>query len=380
MDNNSNNNSQNDTNNHTNFIKDHMYENNSWSRFLDRSLPQLFDNTFKVDNFLKMADCSNNDELKELKDEQAKNIQLTKDFTDAFINIKKSQEVNGWSYVNTNKVREWKSILAFNYLINYHFMYKIKKRESYWSWHLIVISTICSTLTVLTISDNLIAEIIKYTITVLSVITSLIAAFMKKENFVERIKEMDRYIQKVGYIHVEIEGILQSKPWNRANYKDFYDKHYTDIVQLFSSPPPMSPEEFKSTIINITIYNPELVYEVEPWFELKKVGDIEYYHMTEYGKEVINSDIDNNNMNCICRILYSIFCCCAINIALKSKFMHHKAYNDSLLEEKIQEKKQYNKIRREIIEEDYQFDKFLKDRKDGLIKVNEDVSNKDITV
>ena len=45
-------------------------------------------------------------------------IQVTKEFTDDFINIKKSQEVNGWSYVNTNKVREWKSILAFNYLIN----------------------------------------------------------------------------------------------------------------------------------------------------------------------------------------------------------------------------------------------------------------------
>ena len=60
--------------------------------------------------------------------------------------------------------------------------------------------------------------------------------------------------------------------------------------------------------------------------------------------------------------------------------MHHKAYNDSLLEEKIQEKKQYNKIRREIIEEDYQFDQFLKDKKDGLVKINIERSNKDITV
>ena len=37
---------------------------------------------------------------------------------------------------------------------------------------------------------------------------------MKKENFVERIKEMDRYIQKVGHIHIEIDNILQCKPWN----------------------------------------------------------------------------------------------------------------------------------------------------------------------
>ena len=247
-------------------------------------------------------------------------------------------------------------------------MYKLKKRESYWSWQLIVISTICSTLTVLSISDNFIAQIIKYTITFFSVITSLIAAFMKKENFVERIKEMDRYIQKVGHIHVEIENILQSKPWNRVNYKDFYDKHYTDIVQLFSAPPPMSPEEFKSTIYNITIYNPELIYDIEPWFELKKVGDIEYYQMSEFGLEVINSELDRNSSDCLYKTLYCIFCCCVVNVALKSKFMKPKEFNEKLLKDKIKEKKEFNDIKIQIIEEDYRFEQYLKDRKNGNLK------------
>ena len=50
-------------------------------------------------------------------------------------------------------------------------------------------------------------DFIKYVVTFFSIITSLIAAYMKKENYVERIKEMDRYIQKVGIIHMQLEGI-----------------------------------------------------------------------------------------------------------------------------------------------------------------------------
>ena len=50
-----------------------------------------------------------------------------------------------------------------------------------WSWCLIVISTICSTLTVIDISNIFLTEIVKYTVTVFAIITSLIAAYEKRK-------------------------------------------------------------------------------------------------------------------------------------------------------------------------------------------------------
>lgn len=340
-------------------------DSNSWSKYLDNNLPKLFNETIKVDNFTKIIDSSDVDLLKNLKELQMNNLDINKEFTKAFIDIKKAHEINGWSNESTHKIEEWKSFLSFNYLINYHFMYRLKKKESCWSWYLIVISTICSTITVLTISNTLISELVKYIITFLSVITSLIAAHMKKENYVDRIKEMDRYIQKVGYISVEIDNMLKCKPWNRVSYKEFIDKHYNDIVQLFSAPPPMSPEEFKSTIYNITVYNPELVYDTEPWFESRKIGDIEYYHMTEYGYEVISSYLTHADSNIFLNFIRCVFCCICRNVAYQTKFIKYDVYNHEIISNKLKQKKEFNIIKKEIINADIEFKQFLKETEES---------------
>lgn len=348
---------------------DHIYENGSWSKYLDTSLPKLFESTFKIDTYVNSLDLSSSERKQKLKDEKERVLDVNKEFTETFVNLKKTQEINGWSYTSTEKIRNWNSSLAFNWLINYHYMYKLKKRESHWSWYLIVISTICSTLTVIDSSNLFLTNIVKYIVTFFAIITSLIAAYMKKENFVERIKEMDRYIQKVGHIHIEIENILQCKPWNRIPYREFYEKHYTDIVQLFSAAPPMSPEEFKITVYNLTVYNPELLYDADPWFQLKKIGDIEYYHMTDFGKEVIEGH--NNTLS----MFKYIFCCLVskcCDSGRKSKFIDSKAFNEKTINEIINEKIKENNTQLKLLQEDKKF----KDRVKDFHKTNE--SNKEI--
>ena len=335
---------------------DHIYENGSWSKYLDMSLPKLFNSTFKLDNYINSIEKE--DGIDALKKQQEKVLNINNEFTNTFVEIQKSQEINGWSYSSTEKIRNWNSSLAFNWLINYHYMYKLKKREGYWSWCLIVISTICSTLTVVDTSNFFLTNILKYIVTFFAIITSLIAAYMKKENFVERIKEMDRYIQKVGHIHIEIDNILQCKPWNRIPYREFYEKHYTDIIQLFSAPPPMSPEEFKSTIYNLTVYNPELLYDANPWFELKKIGDIEYYHMTDFGKEVIethNSTISKFKYICCCLMSK----CC--DSGRKSKFINSKSFNENTINKILKDKVNENNIQIKFLEENKNFEERLKE-------------------
>ena len=349
-------------------INDHTYENGFWSKYLDMSLPKLFESTFKVENYLDVIDLSNSEVTEKLKENQEKILNINNEFTKTFVNLKKSQEINGWSYTSTQKIRQWNSALAFNWLINYHYMYKLKKREGFWSWCLIVISTICSTLTVFDSTNFFLTNIIKYVVTFFAIITSLIAAYIKKENFVERIKEMDRYIQKVGQIHVEIENILQCNPWNRIQYREFYEKHYSDIIQLFSTAPPMSPEEFRSTIYNLTVYNPELLYDAEPWFELKKIGDIEYYYMTNFGREVIENY--NNHLFASQMKINFIFCCF---VKKKSKFLDSKKFNEDKINEIIYEKINENNIQIKILEENKKYKQKIKE-----FNLNKEINNLDV--
>ena len=37
---------------------DHIYENGSWSKYLDMSLPKLFESTFKIDTYVSAFDLS----------------------------------------------------------------------------------------------------------------------------------------------------------------------------------------------------------------------------------------------------------------------------------------------------------------------------------
>lgn len=353
------------------FNGENVYELGTWSRYLEKSLPDMFNNSLNVDSYKKMLDSSDTSEIEFLKKEEDKKLEINKNYMKQFKQIKKSHEINGWSYIKTQKVRQWQHDLAFNWLINYNFMYYLKRRESSWSWYLIVISIICSTLTVIDVANITILNFIKYIVTLFSIITSLIAAYMKKENYVERIKEMDRYIQKVGVIHMEIQGILQVKPWNRIEYEQFSEKYYNEIVQLFSSTPPMSPEEFKVTIYNLTVHNPELIYEQSPWYQLRKIGDLEYYHMTSFGKEVILSHRANlYRINRVRWLLAGLYKCCFYSNCSKCckyyqnyhsyNFLNYKNYNEDLINELLKEKENVNIIKKRIIMENIDFDEFWK--------------------
>ena len=366
------------------FNLEHAYQQGSWSKFLDRTLPEMFKHSISLESYQEMLDSSDLSHVEFLKKEEEKKLEINKNYMNHFKQIKKTHELNGWSYVKTEKVRKWKDDLAFNWLINYNFMYYLKRRESSWSWHLIVISTICSTLTVLDIANLNILNFIKYIVTFFSIITSLIAAYMKKENYVERIKEMDRYIQKVGVIHMEIEGVLQAKPWNRMEYSQFSEKYYNEIVDLFSSTPPMSPEEFKVTIYNLTVHNPELIFEQSPWYELRKVGDLEYHHMTAFGKEVILSHRASlyriNRVRWLIAGLYKCLfqsncskCCNYYQNYHSYNFLNYEDYNDNIIMELLKKKKKDNIIKKKIIEEKLDFKEFWNKKFGDIKKFDEEI-------
>ncbi len=303
----------------------------SWQIYVNQTCPELFQKFLNISDF-----TSKDDKNKEkLFKKQENNKKLSELFTESYIELKQSNQINGWNFQRTKNVIDWRDSLEYSYVVNYYFMFHLKKRESVWSWILIVLSSICSVLTIIHTDIVILKLFVSYLLSLLAIMTSLIAAYVKKENYVERIKNMDRYTQKVGQVCTELTGIMDSKPWNRMKYTIFIDKYKEQITALFSFPPPISPVEFKKTVYKLTKYHPELIREKYPWFRKVTVGKLEYYEMTDWGKNILDSYYEYKYDKCYRRI-----CLCTCNNPHKhSKFYNPNKYNSDLLYFLTEEKK-----------------------------------------
>ena len=94
----------------------------------------------------------------------------------------------------------WK--LKYNRIISTFYLDNLKSQEVKWSWMIIVISTITSGMT---IANNVETEpvdnyntIVNAALTISSMTTSLIAAWIKKQGFVEKINEIDKYLVNIN--------------------------------------------------------------------------------------------------------------------------------------------------------------------------------------
>lgn len=303
----------------------------SWQKYVNQTCPELFQKFLNVTDF-----TSNDDKNKEkLYKKQESNKKLSDLFTESYIELKQSNQINGWNFQRTKNVIDWRDSLEYSYVVNYYFMFHLKKRESGWSWILIVLSSICSILTIIHTDIVFLEIFVSYGLSFLAIMTSLIAAYIKKENYVERIKNMDRYTQKVGQVCTELTGIMDSKPWNRMKYTVFIDKYKEQITALFSFPPPISPVEFKKTVYKLTKYHPELIREKYPWFRKVTVGKLEYYEMTDWGKNILDSYYEYKYDKCYRRIFY----CTCNNPHKNSKFYYPNNYNSELLNFLTKEKR-----------------------------------------
>ena len=146
----------------------------------------------------------------------------------------------------------------------------------------------------------------------------------------------------------------------------------------------MSPEEFKVTIYNLTVHNPELIFEQSPWYELRKVGDLEYHHMTAFGKEVILSHRASlyriNRVRWLIAGLYKCLfqsncskCCNYYQNYHSYNFLNYEDYNDNIIMELLKKKKKDNIIKKKIIEEKLDFKEFWNKKFGDIKKFDEEI-------
>lgn len=243
---------------------------------------------------------------------------------------------NGWTREKDMALRTMLAKLKFNREVTRFYFYRVRKEEGYWSWMLIILATFTSTIT---LGNNVTNEpflyyftIIKIFLTLLAACTTLVAAWIKKQGYIERINNCDRYLQKAAQLIEAFDLILINGPSFRMSYSEF-DNKLIPIYRNLSTIPPMSPNEQKYCEYLITVNHPELIstddspeMRLWPWFEI----DFDQYYpdedddddttfekkfikdydlkITSFGESVIRSYLAKKNESDSCNILQCFGC------------------------------------------------------------------------
>ena len=239
-----------------------------------------------INHWINLDDFKNAESAAAINSTYKQKEQVNRLLNETYVNLEKSEEINGWSSRKKRVILEWKNVLEYQFTVNWFFVYELKKKEGWWSWLIIVISTITSTLSLVRPTESYTKMFAEGFLSFFSVLTTLIAAWIKKQNYVDRIKSLDRYIQKLSKLNIEIESVLTKSPWDRLNYNKFMEMYEPQIVQLVSSPPPMAPEEFKASTWQLTRFYPELIQDTYPWYDKNETGS---YVMTDWGDKILKT-------------------------------------------------------------------------------------------
>lgn len=193
---------------------------------------------------------------------------------------------NGWNPNNIRVVKYYINFLSYMCLVYHFFYFKLKQIEGYWSWAIIVLSSFSAGLSLFQYhEENEYLELtVKIVISILTLMTTLISAWIKKQNYVERISEIGKYSVKLNKLKNTVKGIIEEKGENRIEYHIFVKDYKEEIIEYISTRPLISPYDWKETIYIISKYYPELAAYEFPWNKVENYGShiMETYKRLKY--------------------------------------------------------------------------------------------------
>ena len=214
-------------------------------------------------------------------------------------------EKNGWTSKNQTYFQICIHRLKYYRIINNFFFFELRKREGRLSWAIIVLSSISSILSLINTETNIFPnsiQLIKWSLVLITLIITLISAYIKKQQFIDRINDIDRYLQKLNQAIAEFDVDFIMEPEKRESYDKFCEKYIPIIKNLSLSPASFSPSEWKRTVFIITKYYPELIRGsgenddlIWPWYStidvenLQKNSNNKTKFETQFGKTVLES-------------------------------------------------------------------------------------------
>lgn len=241
-------------------------------------------------------------------------------------NISRHNSVNGWTKIAQMQILKLTYKLKYNRIINNFFYFELKSVEQYWSWIIIILSALTSILSILNnIEKTPFAHfhtIVQGSMIVGTTSITLIASWMKKQQYVVRINEIDRYLQRLNNVIEEVIVQLVLLPQDRMSYDDFKTKYLPIITEHLSAIPAMSPIEWKKTVYKITTYYPELIEgdgsdneKLWPWYSVASIDNNSkpIRTKTQFGETVSRTFTRLRKKMCM------ISCCMRYNKKPKSK-------------------------------------------------------------
>jgi len=213
--------------------------------------------------------------------------------------------INGWTAKNQTYIRYCLYRLKYYRIINNFFFFELKKREGNLSWAIIVLSSFSSVLSLINTQQELFtysSTLAKWFLVLITLIITLISAYIKKQQFIDKINTIDRYLQQLNQIVEELNITFILAPDKREGYDEFCKKYIPIIKNLSVSPASFSPNEWKRIVYTITKYYPELIQGdgtnnelLWPWFymddkeRLSKLSDDQKREESRFGKNIITS-------------------------------------------------------------------------------------------
>ena len=192
----------------------------------------------------------------------------------------------GWTRENYRVVKYYISFLSYMCLVYHFYYFKLKQIEGFWSWSIIVLSSLASAISLFQYhEENKYLELsVKITLTLFTLITSLISAWIKKQNYVESISEIGKYSIKLHKLKNNVKAVIEDPIKNRIHYDKFTEEYKNDIVEFISNRPLISPYEWKETVFIISKYYPELAAYEFPWNKIENYGShtMETYKRLKY--------------------------------------------------------------------------------------------------
>lgn len=213
----------------------------------------------------------------------------------------KQKNINGWTKTNQSHFFFCLHRLKYYRIINNFYIFELKKKEGRLSWGIIVLSSFSSVLSLVNTNIDIFpysAIIVKWSLVFLTLITTLISSYIKKQQFIERINKIDRYLQQLNQTIEDLNITFILEPRKREEYDEFCKKYVPIIKTLSVYPDAFSPKEWKRIVYTISKHYPELIHGdgtntelLWPWYNYnvpdgaRKLGPFKNYIMDSFDNQ-----------------------------------------------------------------------------------------------
>ena len=107
-----------------------------------------------INHWINLEDFKKVDNLENVNSTYKIKESMNKLLNETYVALEKAEEINGWSSRKKRVILDWKNLVEYQFTVNWFFVYELKKKEGWWSWLIIVISTITSTLSLVRPDDT----------------------------------------------------------------------------------------------------------------------------------------------------------------------------------------------------------------------------------